>query len=96
VLGNTEDLISVGGKKVFYAHGHTFGVKSGLDRLKEKARQLSADIVLFGHTHVATTFYEDGIYYMNPGSVTNPQQGGPSYGVVDITDAGVVTFTVAL
>lgn len=94
--GSTSDTITLGGRNIFFTHGHAFGVKSGLDRLKRHAREISADIVLFGHTHEAETFYEDGIYYMNPGSVALPRYGEPSYGVVDITEAGVVTSIVTL
>lgn len=95
-MGKTNDVVTVGGKKIFFTHGHTQGVKSGLDDFKREAREIGADIALFGHTHVAMTAYEDGIYYMNPGSIAAPQQGPPSYGVIDITDAGIVTFIVSL
>lgn len=94
--GVTSDDMTISGKKIFFTHGHAFGVKSGLDRLKRHAREIGADIVLFGHTHEAETFYEDGIYYMNPGSVAQPRGGEPSYGVIDITEAGVVTSIVIL
>ena len=94
--GHTEAVTELGGKRIFYTHGHSYGVKSGLERLKEAARGAKADIALFGHTHVAMTFYEDGICYMNPGSLERPQRGNPSYGVVDITKAGIVTFIVEI
>ena len=94
--GNTQAVIELAGKRIFYTHGHTFGVKSGLDRLKEAARESKSDIALFGHTHIATVFYEDKIHYMNPGSIDRPQQGKASYGVVDITEAGIATFIVEI
>lgn len=94
--GEISDTLAVEGKKILFTHGHTFGVKSGLDKLKSYARGIKADIVLFGHTHDALELYEDGIYYMNPGSISNPRYGKPSYGTVDITNAGVVTSIVYL
>ncbi len=94
-LSPTEDVIQLGGKRIFITHGHTYGVKRGLDELKRRAGELRADLVLFGHTHVAMTEYDSktGIYYMNPGSVSFPQNSPASYGVVDITDAGTAVFT---
>lgn len=91
-MAKTQDLIELAGKKIFFTHGHIYGVKSDLDKLKHEAKAAGADIVLFGHTHIAMTEYDSPIYYMNPGSVTRPQKGPISYGVVDITGAGIVTF----
>ncbi len=93
-LSPTEDMLHLGKKRVFITHGHTYGVKRGLDELKGRALEMKADVVLFGHTHVAMTEYdgETGIYYLNPGSVSLPQHGPATYGVVDITDAGVAVF----
>lgn len=96
MAGDASDTITLAGKKIFFTHGHTFGVKSGLERLMRYAREIEADIVLFGHTHAAVEFYDDGIYYMNPGSVSSQGYGKASYGVVDITEAGVVTSIVFL
>ncbi len=91
-----SDILTIAEKKIFFTHGHRYGVKSGYDLLKQEARNLGANIALFGHTHEAMTEYDDGIYYMNPGSVTSPKYGAPSYGVIDITDAGIVTFIANL
>ncbi len=90
------DIISFGGKNLFITHGSRFGVKENLNILKIYARKNNADIVLFGHTHIAMTEYDDGLYLMNPGSCARPREGLPSYGVLDITEAGIVTYTVNL
>lgn len=89
----TEGLYEAAGKRIFYTHGHLYGVKSGIYQLLSTARDRGADIVLFGHTHKALESYEDGIYLMNPGSLSG---WGPSYGTVDITDRGVLTNVVEL
>ncbi len=84
-LKNTE-LITIEGIKILMTHGHTYHVKYGLEELKTSGRSAGADIVLFGHTHVQHTEYEDGMYIMNPGAVANwPGQ----YGVIDIQN-GVI------
>ena len=40
----------------------------------------------YGHTHRPLTDYEDGLHILNPGSL----RAGGTYGVVDLSDAGVV------
>lgn len=89
-----SDLITCEGKRIFFTHGHIYGVKIGLGELVQTARNFRADVVLFGHTHHAYTAYENGLHLMNPGSVTSPAEGRPSYGIVDITPAGIVTSIV--
>jgi putative phosphoesterase len=76
-------------KRIFYTHGHTYNVKHSTDHIVFKAKQKKADILLFGHTHTAYTSYDDGLYIMNPGSPSSPREGRPSYGVIDITKAGI-------
>jgi hypothetical protein len=61
-------------------------IKKTVRRYNEKA-----DIVLFGHTHMPESIYKDGIYYFNPGSL---KEG--CYGVVDITDNGIICINKKL
>ena len=74
--------IEFAGKKIFFSHGHPYGVKHGYQMIIDEAKKRGADIVLFGHTHLQYTDYIDGLYVMNPGSVGMLGQ----YGVIDITD----------
>ncbi len=78
-------------KRIFMAHGHTYRVKYGLEAFCAAARAQQADIALFGHTHSPLTCYEDGLYLMNPGELSF-RNGGPTYGILDITAAGVVPY----
>nr|PZM89876.1 MAG: metallophosphoesterase [[Clostridium] cellulosi] len=80
----------VSGKRIFYTHGHRYHVKFGIDGVINEARRREADIVLFGHTHIPVATYEKGLYIMNPGSLGHPRGGSPTYGIIDITNAGVV------
>ena len=83
--------IEVEGKKIIFTHGHMHDVRSGLDGLKRLAEQNSADVVLYGHTHVRSCDYDNGVYYINPGSLGNPRDGlAPSYAAIDIIPAGVL------
>ncbi len=90
------DIIKFGGKTIFFTHGARFGVKDNLNIAKIFARKNEADILLFGHTHIAMTDYDDGLYIMNPGSCGRPRSGGPSYGIIDITEAGIAMHTVEI
>ncbi len=84
-------LLKAGGKRVFYTHGHQYFVKQGTATLEKVARAEGADVVLYGHTHLPHAEYKDGLYILNPGSIGNPREGKPSYGIVDITPAGILT-----
>lgn len=86
----TVGVEAIDGKRILYTHGHTFYVKYGIEKLKETALLNRYDIVLYGHTHIAKTVYENGIYIVNPGSCSNPREGKPSYAVIDITDNGIM------
>ena len=88
--------IEISGKIITFTHGHTYYVKQGLYQLKSAARNFNTDIILYGHTHQSYTEYDDGLYIMNPGSPVQPRNGPPSYGIIDITDAGIVMNLVKL
>ncbi len=90
----TSDLVKLCGKNVLLTHGHTYEVKQSLSKLKNAARICHASVVLYGHTHVAYTEYDSGLYVMNPGSLSVPRRGGASYGILDITSQGIMTNLV--
>lgn len=93
MLPATETL-SICGKKIFITHGHLYNAKMGLYQIASVAREQGADILLFGHTHMPLSEYDDGLYLLNPGSCHGYYA---SYGYIDITDNGeIVTNTVSL
>ncbi len=92
----TVDYISLMGKKILFTHGHTFSVKSGLEKLKATAQAENADIVLFGHTHAAITDYENTIHFVNPGSVSAGALGFRSYAIIDIMENGIKPIIIKM
>jgi predicted phosphodiesterase len=38
-----------------------------------KAREYEVTYVFFGHTHAFTKFKENGIHFLNPGSIAKPR-----------------------
>lgn len=84
----TSRLERLGGVRVFCTHGHLYDVKYGLLRVELAAREQQARVLLHGHTHLAYTDYQDGLYSMNPGCLA---QG---YGLLDITPQGILPHLV--
>ncbi|MDR1563564.1 MAG: metallophosphoesterase [Oscillospiraceae bacterium] len=85
------ELLKLAGKVIFCTHGHLFHVKYGLERVEYAARERGADICLFGHTHRAFLDYSEGLYLLNPGMCHGRDA---SCGIIDITEAGIVTNIV--
>ena len=80
---DTEDLFEVRGKRFYVTHGHLHGVKRDYTSLIYSAREKEADVAICGHTHVPLFEKHDGLYVINPGSITF---GGKTYGVIEITE----------
>jgi len=72
------------GKNIFITHGHRYSVKENLSKLRHKALETGSNIVLYGHTHIAKIDFEEGIWYINPGSSSLPRDGAPSYAIISI------------
>ena len=75
---------------VYFTHGHKHSVKYGTDVLLTSAKNVGANIALYGHTHISAVDYKDGVYLINSGSLALPRDGKPSYAVIDITDKGIL------
>jgi putative phosphoesterase len=91
-----EKLITVGNYKVFLTHGHYYGVNNSTEKLKEKARELGADIAMYGHTHIPLIDLTKDVWTINPGSISLPRQAGnkPSFIIMDIDYNGKAHFTI--
>ena len=68
--GGGKDLVfEVDGKKILLTHGDRYDVKSSLYKLLLKAKEIKADVVMFGHTHIPVVEERDGILFINPGTL---------------------------
>jgi len=83
-------VIELETKRIWLTHGHNYYVKSTLANLKKKAKEIKADIAVFGHTHVPYSEYSEGIWLVNGGSLGNPRTGIPTYATINIANNGVV------
>ena len=79
--------LAVGGIRFFLCHGHTLGVKSGYLRAIYAAREQKADVLLFGHTHIAERDESNGLKLLNPGSCGCGYR--PTYGFFIIENGAV-------
>lgn len=69
-LDRLEDF---GDEKILIVHGHNHRVGFSLDRLHQLALDQGADVVFYGHTHIAKVDKIDDIYFINPGSIVQPR-----------------------
>ncbi|MBE6555394.1 MAG: YfcE family phosphodiesterase [Ruminococcaceae bacterium] len=94
----------LGGYRLFLCHGHTYGVKSGLDRAILAAHEANADVLLYGHTHIpfertlaaGTVLSPDRVLQkpllvVCPGSIGHPPCGSfPSFATLELRPEGVL------
>ena len=78
------------GVRIYACHGHRYNVKYGLMRLGYAAREMRADLCLFGHTHIPFLEENGELTLFNPGAVNS---SNPSYGVITVNNG---TFTCSL
>ena len=91
-------VLTAGSRLLYATHGHVYNT-AHLPPLQP------GDILLHGHTHIpAAQQFEDGYYYINPGSVSIPKAGscnsylvleGSTFTLKAIEDGSVISsFTV--
>ena len=78
------------GKRILLTHGDAYQVKSGLARLRQRAREIGVDAALFGHTHHGVLENHAGLLLVNPGTLSNAGHHR-SYAVLIITPEGIIT-----
>lgn len=64
-----EQVIELGGKRLFITHGHRYYVKSELDTLYRAADKAGAHVALYGHTHLPGYEYRGRMLLLNPGAI---------------------------
>ena len=80
--GEEDKILEIEGVKIMLTHGHEYGVKNGLTRLKFKASELGVKAVFYGHTHNADIVENEGVLYINPGNMTRVGECSYCYCVV--------------
>ncbi|MFF2019624.1 phosphodiesterase [Paenibacillus sp. NPDC058177] len=79
-------LILHEGRRIYATHGHGFS----MDNLPPLS---PGDIFIQGHTHVPVADVKEGIYVLNPGSISLPKENYPnSYGILQNGEFRVKDF----
>lgn len=68
----TSFTLQVEGVQILLCHGHTFGVKRGLDVLARAAESQWCQLALYGHTHMPHMEQRGSLTLVNPGSCCSP------------------------
>ena len=95
VLGNTDrqrnhykpdEYIEIDGFLLWLTHGNKYlGYNSDCCKLITPAQEIQADIVVFGHTHIAKVETQYNITFINPGSISYPRDiPKPSFAVLEL------------
>jgi len=80
-----ERLIELGSNKILLTHGHAYRVKKGYKLLLARAKALSANVVVFGHTHCPENVVRENVLIFNPGSIALPRHGArKTFGIIEI------------
>ncbi len=74
-----DGILEVERLRIFYCHGHRYGVKRDLNALAQAAKSRGCDIALYGHTHVANICKIEGVTLINPGTLSLSTERGGSY-----------------
>lgn len=85
----SEKIEIIEGFKFFITHGHKYDVKYNLLGLKDKALEIGANVVLYGHSHISQIVYEEGMWFINPGSAAQPRGGFKSFALINISNSKV-------
>ncbi len=78
-------IIDTPAGKIMITHGHELGAGYNETLLLYSAEEQECKAVCFGHTHVPVCEKIDGIYLINPGSLSKPRDGSSgSYAVITV------------
>lgn len=81
-----KDVVEVNGRRIGLVHGHGCSFPRGLHKgLIAQFKEEEVDVILFGHTHIASSKVVEGILLFNPGSAAGRFPAhNRTYGVLTI------------
>lgn len=90
-----EQKITINGLTFFVTHGHLHNVKANLLTVGYRAEEVNAQVICFGHTHIAGAEQIGEQLFINPGSILLPRnRSEKTYAIMEWerTDRVTVTF----
>lgn len=96
-----EKVVTIGQLRIGLIHGHQinpWGSQKGLEAVQ---RSLDVDILIHGHTQKYKADEHNGVYYLNPGSLTGASTFSgdlsvPSFALLDINGSSCVIYSYTL
>ena len=80
-----EEIIMIMEKRFYILHGHQYGVKQSMSSLYYRTQEVNAEVVIYGHTHIAHLEQIDNIWMINPGSASRPRlDSRSSYVLIEV------------
>ncbi|WP_332307837.1 metallophosphoesterase [Pontibacillus litoralis] len=70
---NEENNFVIGDLSFYVTHGHLHDVKRTLMPLSYRAEELGANVICFGHSHIAGAELVNNKLFINPGSIRLPR-----------------------
>ena len=97
VRGNAEDDPEIEMRLPAFTVVDVAGVRFAVTHVKDRAyrvddaRRAGCDVYVFGHTHVASSREDGGLWLVNPGSASKSRGGtSPSVAIVDVAGGRVL------
>lgn len=92
-----DRVLEIACKKIFITHGHNYDVKNSITRLFFKGKEMKADIILFGHSHMSTKIIHEDTLIFNPGSPNEPRSGSKaSIGLIEVLDKDIKSAIIEI
>ena len=101
-----EKVVSAGDMHIYCTHGHQFNVKHDILKyapdsdIVTVAKEMGAEIALFGHTHIPHLSFERGVHVLNPGSASTDKKQtnnrAPTFALIDIQKPNIICKILAI
>lgn len=97
-LPGSEELIDeIQGIRVLLTHGHKWGVNQNTFKLRYKAMETNCKIILYGHTHIGKIEEYEGIFYINPGSISEARgRSSESIAIIEIERDNIIPTLISI
>ncbi len=94
-IKNKHRIIKLSEHSIFIFHGDGFYLSA--ESLAFLAKKHSCNIIIHGHTHIPYTTIYDGVYILNPGSLSSPRStSGRTYALIKIEKQNIEIEIVGL
>lgn len=88
--GDSFTILETEAGDFLVTHGHMENVGCSMQGLCYKAEENGCIGAIFGHTHRALYTQAEGMYFMNPGSLTKPRDGsGGTFGILNTSEDNI-------